>query len=96
MTGRLYGGEERTDDTVDFPVAMPPVRPMMSILYDLRDYCALELLIEHAVARQELGGMGGLKRNGHTGWSCRHQWCSNYKLRQVGVPSPTLTRGLRA
>lgn len=32
MIGRLYGGAERIEETVDFPVAKPPVRPMISIL----------------------------------------------------------------
>lgn len=32
MRGRECGGEERREETVDFPVAMEPVRPMRSIL----------------------------------------------------------------
>ena len=32
MTGRQWGGAERQADTVDFPVAIDPVRPTMSIL----------------------------------------------------------------
>ena len=30
--GREYRGEERREETVDLPVAMEPVRPMISIL----------------------------------------------------------------
>lgn len=31
MMGREYGGEERREDTVDFPVAIEPVRPIISM-----------------------------------------------------------------
>lgn len=31
IMGRLYGALERREDTLDLPVAMPPVRPIMSI-----------------------------------------------------------------
>ena len=30
--GREYGAEERIEETVDFPVAIEPVRPRSSIL----------------------------------------------------------------
>lgn len=29
--GREYGGEERREDTVDLPVAIEPVRPIISM-----------------------------------------------------------------
>lgn len=32
MSGREYGGDERIDATVDLPVAIEPVSPMMSIV----------------------------------------------------------------
>ena len=32
MIGRLYGGDVRIDETVLFPVAIEPVRPMRSII----------------------------------------------------------------
>ena len=31
--GREYRGEERREETVDFPVAMEPVRPMINIVW---------------------------------------------------------------
>jgi len=34
--GRLYGGWDRIEDTVDLPVAIDPVRPRSSILGGLR------------------------------------------------------------
>lgn len=35
MMGNEYGGDERMEDTVDLPVAMEPVSPMMSILREV-------------------------------------------------------------
>lgn len=32
IMGREYGGEERMEDTVDFPVAIEPVRPRRSMM----------------------------------------------------------------
>lgn len=32
IMGRLYGGELRREDTVDLPVAIEPVSPIISIL----------------------------------------------------------------
>lgn len=32
MMGREFGGEERRAETVDLPVAIEPVRPIMSIV----------------------------------------------------------------
>ena len=31
--GREYRGEERREETVDLPVAMEPVRPMINIVW---------------------------------------------------------------
>jgi hypothetical protein len=32
MMGRLYGGDERIEETVDLPVAILPVRPRRSMI----------------------------------------------------------------
>ena len=38
MMGREYGAEDRIEETVDFPVAIEPVRPKRSILVGCWEY----------------------------------------------------------
>lgn len=51
MIGRLYGGAHRIDETVDFPVAMEPVRPRSNMMSCFSGFAvqARVLLVERSL-----------------------------------------------